>query len=79
MSQSEMWCNKHWDPYKSGERNGILASILIAEEFAEKAATEYDASAPPELERVKSRHAPVCCWLGDETMRDILEKASEDD
>lgn len=78
MSQaSEMWCDEHWDPYRDGERNGILASVLIAEAFTKKASEEHDVSGEEDLNRIKEEHAPVCCWLGDDVMDSILEEASQ--
>ncbi len=78
------WCDRHWQPYRNGQGNGIAATMAVIDRvmkhpqimrecgYDPAAGREADASM---LNAAIASHAPLCCFLGDEAMQEVLGEA----
>lgn len=82
---SNIWCEKHWVPYSTGELNGLLASLLLQQEtlnsevFMRRCGWNPETGAQAETERlnqetekIKTEFGGLCCFLGDVVIERIL-------
>jgi len=80
------WCRSHWEPYREGRANGVLATALLAQAMVENAAFMLEARVlygrptgpvPTDvMNTVLKRHAPMCCYLGQVVVDGILREAT---
>ena len=78
MKGYSQWCDKHWEPFKNGSlartHNGILSTILLITALFEDKTFVIYVGKKTELINTKMREiSPLCCYLGDEKMAQILE------
>lgn len=83
---NDTWCDRHWQPYREGQGNGIFAAVRIMEhlvnlpEFGELVDhkmrayrwSRADAANSALVDLVRKHGRPLCCILGDEVMTKML-------
>ena len=83
-----LWCEQHWMPYFQRLGNGVAATALLQERLFndERFVRELGGvpkkmiapdTRPEKVQEVLKKIAPACCYLGDETMREIEMLAAE--
>lgn len=77
--KSLQWCKKHWAVVMDGDYNGILASMHIMQAFIDSTyVSELTDRSPQAMQRAMEKVAPLCCWLGEEKMKEIYEASKRD-
>lgn len=76
----QVWCHRHWAPVRDGilaqTHSGLAATLNMMERAMGEIAKCDELPPPEEPERVSSviqRYSPLCCFLGDAAMREVLE------
>jgi hypothetical protein len=78
IKANDQWCERHWKPYKDGERNGVFASLALMQAFIDSPmVTELTDKSTAALNKAMKGDKPVCCRLGETVMGEILRKAKE--
>lgn len=82
-SGKAQWCDRHWALVRGGmigqTHNGIVAGLLLTSVFVEKIKADgiltpgqTDVDKPYVMELLRDSYSPFCCWLGEETVDQIL-------
>src|SRR3990172_2861080 len=75
------WCDRHWEPYRSGKHNGLLATMLVVqmvlgdERFMRACGWDPENNRSAKVDNINVQMdlcSPLCCFLGDEMMGKIL-------
>lgn len=79
---TQLWCARHWLPYRTNQGNGVMASILIVDALVHYPAFKAEVGAADgvqvdtaKLNAALERHSPICCYLGDAVMETIRERS----
>src|ERR1041384_3033902 len=83
---SPQWCSDHWNRVLADRTiNGVMATLLLMQAFLDSAAIMLEARTmygrqegriPTDvMNTVLDRHAPLCCWLGEEEFSVLIGQA----
>lgn len=64
---SAQWCRRHWAPCPALGANGLLASVMLIQAFAEAS----EGGSADVMNAQMDAMSPLCCMLGDDLMYDI--------
>lgn len=80
------WCAKHLEPFRDGWPSGagvammrLLEAALDDERIVGAAPKDVEGKAKTEsLDAVLREFSPLCCFVGDERMRNIYEEVGKE-
>lgn len=82
LSGKRQWCPAHWKLVEGGmigrTHNGIVAGMLLVSAFLGRVkndgllAVDVDHIDPHTMEMLRDSYSPMCCWLGEAAVDEIL-------
>lgn len=80
--RKQQWCRKHWGEARKaiaeGTHIGIAFAMALPQVWIEKRGGEPGFPKPHQasrLNRLLDADSPICCWLGEDGLREVWEKA----
>jgi len=86
-SGKPQWCPKHWSQVEAGmvarTHNGIVAGIVLTSVSMQKALKsgliKSSPNDPYAMEMLRDSYSPLCCWLGDKAVEEILDMSRNEE